>query len=380
MSICIKNLNINQEGLRLELSNGTISEFFPWIWIRDHATESHSFSVETKQRIVDVFEDETKITPENVVIQENRTLVEIDWGEGLISNYSLTDFFEDNLNRKMLELPQNLWSEVIFKASDVQVSYSETPTNHQLLNLFKKLQDYGFCLVENCPADSHSTDQFLQHLGVYYNSHWGGFWEFENNQAEEDSAYSADYIGPHNDCCYYDHSPYLQTFHCLHHHGEGGYNFLIDGFAIAKDLKESDPEAYEILTSINVPYHCTNTDIAYWSEKPIIRLDNQGKIKQISYNNYDRGKVWYGSEKTEQFYQAYTTFYQMVNNKERQFYFKLNPGSLLIFNNWRLLHARTAFTGIRKMCGSYHGFDSIVARCQSLIFQFPKIISESTIK
>jgi trimethyllysine dioxygenase len=367
MPICIKNIKINQDGLRLELSNGIVSEIFPWIWLRDHATESHSFSMETKQRIVDIFKDQTKIAPENVVIKENETLVEIDWGKNLISHYSVEDFLEQNSNRQLLELPQNLWSKVTFKPSDVQIPYAEKPTNSQLLELFKKIQFYGFCLVENCPADSESTDQFLQNLGVYYNSHWGGFWEFENNQAQEDSAYSADYISSHNDCCYYDHSPCLQTFHCLYHQGEGGYNFLVDGFAIAKDLKESDPESYQILTSINVPYHCTNTDVAYWSEKPIIRLGNQGEVKQISYNNYDRGKVWYGYKTTEKFYHAYGKLHQMANDSQRQFCFKLNPRSLLIFNNWRLLHGRTAFTGIRKMCGSYHGFDSVVARYQSLI-------------
>lgn len=366
MSIFIKNLKATQEGLSLELFNGVISEIFPWIWLRDHATEPHSFSLETKQRTVDVFGDQTKISPERVNIQENQTLVEVDWGQGLVSHYSVEDFFGKDLNRKLLHLPKNLWSTVTFKPSDVQVPYAETPTNSQLLDLFQKLQYYGFCFVENCPFDSDITDRFLKNLGAYYNSHWGGFWEFENDQAQEDSAYGTEYLGCHNDCCYYDHPPYLQTFHCLAHQGEGGYNFLLDGFAIAKDLEESDPEVYQMLTSINIPYHCTNRDVSYWSEKPMIRLGDQGEVKQISYNNYDRGKVWYGSETTEKFYHAYAKFHQLANDPQRQFCFKLNPGSLLIFNNWRLLHGRTAFTGTRKMCGSYHGFDSVIARYQSL--------------
>ncbi len=361
----IADIQVNQEGLKIELSNGYVSELYPWIWMRDHAMESHSFSVETQQRTVDVFAD-VDISPASAILGEDNSFVQIEWDTGIVSRYSLQDLLGANPHRELWSFSPRLWSEVNFELSDLQVAYSETPTDSQLRELLLKIQHYGFCLVENCPADSQPTDRFLQNLGPYFNSHWGGFWEFENDLAQEDSAYGCEYIGPHNDCCYYDHAPYLQTFHCLMHNGTGGESLLVDGFAIAKDMRESEPESYQILTSVDVPYQCINTDISYWSQKPIIKTEDNGELQQICFNNADRGKVWYGYEKTKQFYDAYAKFYQLANDPQRQFRFKLTPGSLLIFNNWRLLHGRTAFTGLRKMCGSYHGIDSVVARYRSL--------------
>lgn len=358
-------VHIHLEGLQLELPGGIVSDLYPWIWVRDHARDAHSFSVETQQRVVDVFADQV-IVPKSACVSQDHQSVEIDWGIGVISRYSLRDFLGSVIEPNMLSLPTMLWPEVNFNHTDVQINYSAQPSDSLLLELMSTVQRYGFCLVENCPADSHHTDLFLQHLGVYYNSHWGGFWEFENDMAQEDSAYGSGYIGPHNDCCYYDHSPYLQVFHCLGHDGEGGNNFLVDGFAIAQDIKQADPDVYRILTSVKVPYQCVNTDVFYWSEKPVIQTDGSGNVQQISYNNADRARMWYGSEQTEQVYDAYATFYHMANDSQRQFHFKLTPGTILIFNNWRLLHGRTAFTGLRKMCGSYHGVDSVVARYRSL--------------
>ena len=33
--------------------------------------------------------------------------------------------------------------------------------------------------------------------------------------------------------------------------------------------------------------------------------------------------------------------------------FKLRPGRLLLVDNWRVLHGRTAFIGRRELCGCY---------------------------
>jgi len=42
-----------------------------------------------------------------------------------------------------------------------------------------------------------------------------------------------------------------------------------------------------------------------------------------------------------------------INNPENQFFLKLDPGMLLMAYNWRVLHARTQYTGTRRICGCY---------------------------
>lgn len=64
---------------------------------------------------------------------------------------------------------------------------------------------------------------------------------------------------------------------------------------------------------------------------------------------------------------------------KNQYWFQLTPGKLLstsacplksqifsdngtVFDNWRVLHGRAAFTGKRRMCGGYINRDDFVSR------------------
>lgn len=50
------------------------------------------------------------------------------------------------------------------------------------------------------------------------------------------------------------------------------------------------------------------------------------------------------------YYKALATEIQLERNEWR---FKLEPGTVCIFDNWRLLHGRTEYSGRRQMVGCY---------------------------
>lgn len=54
-----------------------------------------------------------------------------------------------------------------------------------------------------------------------------------------------------------------------------------------------------------------------------------------------------------EFYKHYTTLAKKVQSLQNEFQFKLEPGNVVIFDNWRLLHGRTSYTGKRQMVGCY---------------------------
>ena len=58
----------------------------------------------------------------------------------------------------------------------------------------------------------------------------------------------------------------------------------------------------------------------------------------------------------EAWYRAYNRFARLVRDERHQYRFLLQAGDFLIYDNWRMLHARTAFTGARWVRGVY--FDS----------------------
>ena len=83
-------------------------------------------------------------------------------------------------------------------------------------------------------------------------------------------------------------------------------------------------------------------------------LDRSGKIIQIRYNNYQRAThKGLDMDSMEKFYTAYRRFTGMLNDSTNQLWLKLQPGNILFFDNWRLLHGRSSFKGSRKLTNGW---------------------------
>ena len=96
----------------------------------------------------------------------------------------------------------------------------------------------------------------------------------------------------------------------------------------------------------------TNTYLE--AKRPLIRVNDEEKVVQVSFNNHDRAPFRLDNKSMHEFYEAYKVFHNFANDKSRQFQFMLEPGKVLTFDNWRVLHARSSLTGYRQLCGGYH--------------------------
>ena len=68
---------------------------------------------------------------------------------------------------------------------------------------------------------------------------------------------------------------------------------------------------------------------------------------------------------------------RFANDKEMQWRQILKPGQLLIFNNWRVLHGRSEFSGKRKMSGCYINKEDFEFQNNSkaiLAYKFNKVL------
>lgn len=52
-------------------------------------------------------------------------------------------------------------------------------------------------------------------------------------------------------------------------------------------------------------------------------------------------------------YAAAAKWEQILRRKELEYWYQLTPGTTVIFDNHRVLHGRSAFTGLRRICGGY---------------------------
>jgi gamma-butyrobetaine dioxygenase len=65
---------------------------------------------------------------------------------------------------------------------------------------------------------------------------------------------------------------------------------------------------------------------------------------------------------SERFYAAYRAFAEVINRPQLQVVFRMQPGDCVIFDNIRLLHARTGFegeAGERHLQGCYADLDGL---------------------
>ena len=228
----------------------------------------------------------------------------------------------------------------------------------------KKIIKQGFAIVRNCPKSIDAVEKITKKIGYVRNSIFGGLWSFESNDSMADSAYTQEELRPHTDGTYCHDAPGLQLLLCCDYDATGGESIMVDGFKIAEILKNTDKEIYNILTEIEIPGNYIGDGVHLEARRPVFKLTLDGKISQVSFNNYDRAPFRLNPELTKIFYKAISLFDNLANSKQYQWRYILKPGDLLIFNNWRVLHGRGSFIGKRKMKGCYLNKEDFDSSCK----------------
>ncbi|WP_422366149.1 TauD/TfdA family dioxygenase [Pelagibius sp.] len=368
----------DDEGLALRWQNGTESHF-SWLWLRDHDQGPESLDPSTLQRRVDTFAlDETLRGSDCAILEEGRALA-VTWPEnGLCSRYS-ADFLAAMAGiaagdwDTLAGMPQRIWSgRSPLKLQD-PVPYDDILSGaasggqEGLRACFERLQRDGFAVIEGVPTDEATARELFNRFGYIRETIFGGVWGVSADITDyEDSAYSTEYLEPHTDATYSHDAPGLQCFLCLEFDGEGGESILVDGFAIAEQMRAEEPELFRVLSEVPVPGRYIDTRQHLRAERPAIRLDGQGRLLQVSFNNYDRAPFWLGADRMKAFYRAYKSFHDRIVERDNWLTVPLRPGMALIFDNWRLLHGRMAYSGKRTFCGCYHNHEDFESALRNL--------------
>jgi trimethyllysine dioxygenase len=234
----------------------------------------------------------------------------------------------------------------------------------------KSLEKYGFSVVEGVPINKEDTERLARRIAFIRETHYGSFWEFKADMKHNDTAYTTLGIGCHTDTTYFTDPIGLQMLHLLEFNGKGGKNIFVDGFKVAEEMRRLYPTAFNILSKTLVPHHYIEKGVIMKPEDaPIIRLDPRtGKLVQIRYNNTDRDVIRnLTSGQVRDFYTSLKIFHHAATNPENELSLQMEPGKAIFFNNWRVLHARLAFTGHRHVCGCYINYDDYKSRLRTLL-------------
>jgi trimethyllysine dioxygenase len=228
---------------------------------------------------------------------------------------------------------------------------------------------HGFSFISGVPPTPEATEKLLNRIAFIRNTHYGGFWEVIPDLSSKDLAYDNIPLRAHTDTTYFSDPCGLQLFHMLSHTGgTGGESLLVDGFRAASILRKEHPEAYKILSKVRVPAHASgNTDVSirpYASMPTFTHHPVNGELLQLRWNPDDRGTMdrWANEDETEEWYRAVRLWEAILRDVKSEYVFQLKPGMPVIFDNWRVLHGRRGFTGVRRFCGGYINRDDFYSR------------------
>jgi len=333
----------------------TQGRFSPF-WLRDHCHSKESLHPDTLQRQVDTFAFPADIAPAAVEIREGGRSLHIVWKHDGSTSFLPAAFLWDiaQSNGRETAPRRRLWDRGTMAENFPTMSHSDIMSgNEGLLRWLSLVELHGFALASGVPPTAEATKELVTRIGYVRETIFGGMWDFTANLAFKDTAYTSAAIGPHTDGTYSIDSPGYQMFHCLKFNGSGGESTLVDGFKVADQIRQSDPLAFEVLSSVQIPAQYLGDGVHLRAEHPVIALDHNGDFLQIAYNNYDRAPFRLPATRMNVFYRALKLFNQLINDPSNEITMRLAPGTALLFDNWRTLHGRRSYQGIRWLCGAY---------------------------
>jgi trimethyllysine dioxygenase len=201
-------------------------------------------------------------------------------------------------------------------------------------------REYGFAFVENTPyGDPDDTQAMLERIAFIRVTHYGGFYDFTPDLSMADTAYTNLALPAHTDTTYFTDPAGLQSFHLLSHRSpddaaSGGKSLLVDGFKAAQILQAENPRAYDILSTVRLPWHASgNKGITIAPDKryPVLELNEEtGQLYRVRWNNDDRGVVPFDERYTPaEWYDAAREWNSILTRHDVEYWTQLEPGKPL---------------------------------------------------
>jgi trimethyllysine dioxygenase len=366
MTPTLRTATIRGQDIELTWSDARPPTTLPLIWLRDNCPTS--LHADTRQRLVDTFGIDARLAA--LALEDQGRGLKVEWADGgPVSRFDAGFLAAVRADPDVLPVRILTWNRDEIAARVPSVPHGAFMSSEAAVKEFlEQVAQLGFSFVEGVPATPEATQAVAARIAYTRETIFGGYWDFTANLEHKDTAYTSMAIGPHTDGTYSLDAPGYQMFHCLAAECTGGENVLIDGFRIAEIMRREAAEDFQLLTEVAIPgqYIDEGRGIHLMARRPLLRLDAAGTLVQVSYNNLDRAPFVLPPTRQRAFYRALATFNALCSDPSLQHRRRLLPGSVLLFDNWRVLHARDAYSGYRRLAGVYLNKEDVESRLRSL--------------
>lgn len=368
MPLTITALEIVDDAIRLTWSDGRES-LFHHVWLRDNCPASRH--PETWERVDDVLSFDPEARAVDAALSHDGD-VSVTWNDGHQSCFAadwLRRHCYSETARRERRLAPVTWAGGPDAGPPRADHDAIMETDAGLLAFLEILRDRGCCVVTGMPDDRKAGEALAKRIAYLRETNFGVDFTVVSKPNPNNNAYTALELPAHTDLANREMPPGVQFLHCLVSEAPGGESVLVDGFHAALILREEDPTAFDLLSSVPFDYrfHDTEWDVRW--RAPVIGLDADGGLREIRYNNALRAPLSIAPDLVRPVYRALRALVAIIRDPGNEVRFRLAAGEMLVFHNRRVLHGRAAFDpngGARELRGCYVDIDEMMSRVRVL--------------
>ncbi|MCA9509919.1 MAG: TauD/TfdA family dioxygenase, partial [Myxococcales bacterium] len=220
-----------------------------------------------------------------------------------------------------------------------------------------RVAERGAAVVFGAGDDTEGLIAQFEALGlVVVPTHFGRIEDLRTdnttNENTDQLGYTNAPVDLHTDQPFLERPPRYQALHCVRAADEGGASAIADAFAAARVLRDTAREDFDVLAGTPIVFDRRQKRYTKRLVTPVLEVVDDEPVR-VRASYFTLGTPMLPFERMEAWYRAYARFVRLVNDERHRVAFRLEAGDFLLYDNFRMLHAREAFTGARWVRGIY---------------------------
>lgn len=357
--------------------DGRVSRYHA-IWLRDNAAEPATHSPVTREQVGHPWDLPEDLAVSAVAVAENGSLTvtfapegrSVAYNPGWLRALDYSGCRRDDLG----QIAPTYWDCRRLEAPPTFDGPACLDRDAALMEALEALMEFGIVRLRDVPTEETAVQRAAERIGTIRNSNFGFLFDVrtapaEARKAADSNAYFSGALAPHTDLATREYEPGLQLLHCLRNTTRGGQAVYVDGFAVADELRRTDAGLWRAVTQIEWTFTNRSPATDYRWRAPLVVLDGSGDPCEIRATTFLRGPLNVDFGDVEAAYAGLRAFQTLAASARFGMTFDYTPGDLVIFDNRRVLHGRTAFddaVGERALKGCYMEREEVLSRIRVL--------------
>ena len=351
-------------GVRVAWADGTSHVFHPF-WLRENCACPECLNQSTREQLLDIRDLPLDIAARTVET-DDMGAVRVTFSDGHTSRFHPGWLWAHAWEGWALApLEPVYWTDEPMHEPPTFDGPRATSDETVMADALAAFERYGIVRLRGLPTAPGTVEAFALSIGPVRETQFERVFNVVSKADADSNAYTPEALTGHVDLPTWEATPGIQMLHCLVNTANGGASTMVDGFAIAEHLRTHEPDIYENLTTVCWSHSARKFDTGYRWRGPVIERGPDGQLVGIRFTAFSRDPLQVAPELIEPSYRALRRFLDLMDDPRYRMEYPFVPGDLVMFDNRRILHGRTAFdpaSGDRHLQGIYIERDSARAK------------------